>query len=304
LAIELIKRGWLTEYQARRLLQGRGHELLLGSYILFDKLGEGGMGQVFKARHRNLRRIAAIKLIRKDSLNNPTIVKRFEREVRAAATLDHPNIVHAYDADKIGGTHLLIMEYIDGATDLAQVVNKNGPMSVDQACECIRQVALGLQHAHERGLVHRDIKPRNLLLTADRMTIKILDMGLARLDAFTSDNPGTFITQAGIGLGTPDFVAPEQAISSHTADIRSDIYSLGCTFYYLLTAQVPFPGSGAVDKLLKHLRDEPQPIECLRSDIPSEVAALVRKMMAKIPEDRCQTPAEVAAALSSLLNKP
>jgi serine/threonine protein kinase len=261
------------------------------------------MGQVFKARHRNLRRIAAIKLIRKDRLNDPNIVKRFEREVRAAATLDHPNIVHAHDADKIGGTHLLVMEYIDGATDLRQMVKKNGPMSVEQACECIRQAALGLQHAYERGLVHRDIKPHNLLLTADSKTIKILDMGLARLNALASDNPGTFITQAGTGLGTPDFVAPEQAISSHTADIRADIYSLGCTFYFLLTAQVPFPGGGVADKLLKHLREEPQPIECIRSDIPSEVAGLVRKMMAKIPEDRCQTPAEVAAELSSLLDR-
>jgi serine/threonine-protein kinase len=298
LAIELIRRGWLTEFQARRLLHGRGHELVLGSYILLDRLGEGSMGEVFKARHLHMRRIAAIKLIRKDRLGNPDIVNRFQREVRAAAALDHPNIVHAYDADKIGANHLLIMEHIDGATDLGQVVKKNGPLPVDQACDCARQVALGLQHAYERGLVHRDIKPHNLLMTADGKTIKILDMGLARLDALTSENPGTFMTQAGIGLGTPDFVAPEQALSSHTADIRADIYSLGCTLYYLLTAQVPFPGGGIADKLLKHLREEPQPIERLCSNIPAEVANMVRKMMAKKPEDRYQTPAEVVAVLS------
>jgi serine/threonine-protein kinase len=303
LAIELIRRGWLTEYQARRLLRGRGHELVLGSYILLERIGEGSMGQVFKARHRNLRRIAAIKLIRKDRLDHPDIIKRFQREVRAAAALDHPNIVLAYDADKIGGTHLLVMEYIDRATDLSQVVIKNGPLPVDQACDFIRQVALGLQHASERGLVHRDIKPHNLLMTPDGKTIKILDMGLARLDALAGEAPGTFITQAGTAVGSADYIAPEQALSSHTADIRADIYSLGCTLYFLLTAQVPFPGGGVADKLLKHLREAPRPIERLRSGIPSEVAALVRKMMAKKPEDRYQTPAEVAAVVSSALGK-
>jgi serine/threonine-protein kinase len=303
LAIELIRRGWLTEYQARRLLHGRGQELVLGSYILLERLGEGSMGQVFKARHRNLRRIAAIKVIRKDRLDHPHAVQRFQREVRAAAALDHPHIVLAYDADQIGSTHLLVMEYIDGARDLSQVVAKSGPLPVDQACQCIRQAALGLQHAHERGLVHRDIKPHNLLLTADGKTVKILDMGLARLDAWAGDAPGTFMTQAGTGVGTADYVAPEQALSAHTADIRADIYSLGCTFYYLLTAQVPFPGGGVTDKLLKHLRAAPQPVERLRSDLPPHVIAVVRQMMAKKPEGRYQTPAEVAAVLASVVNK-
>jgi serine/threonine protein kinase len=231
LAIELIRRGWLTEFQARWLLHGRGHQLVLKSYIVLDRLGEGSMGQVFKARHRHLRRIAAIKLIRKDRLDHPNAVKRFQREVRAAAALDHPNIVVAYDADKIGGTHLLVMEYVDGARDLSHVVKASGPLPVHQACECIRQAALGLQHAYERGLVHRDIKPHNLLMTADGKTIKILDMGLARLDALAGEAPGTVLTQAGIAVGTADYVAPEQVLSSHTADIRADIYSLGCTLY-------------------------------------------------------------------------
>src|SRR5207253_1209679 len=152
LAGELIRRGWLTPYQANHLLQGKGQELVLGSYILLERLGEGGMGQVFKARHRNLGRIVAVKLIRKEKLDNPTAIKRFEREVRAAAALNHPNIVRAYDADQIGGTHLLVMECVEGATDLNRLVKKNGRLPVEQACEYIRQAALGLQHAYERGL--------------------------------------------------------------------------------------------------------------------------------------------------------
>ena len=163
-------------------------------------------------------------------------MRRFQREIQAAAALDHPNIVRAYDADQIGGTHLLVMECIEGATDLAKLVKKNGPLPVAQACEYIRQAALGLQHAFERGMVHRDIKPANLLLTADGKTVKILDMGLARLDRPSADGEASStMTQEGAVMGTPDYIAPEQAMESHTVDIRADLYSLGCTFYYLLT---------------------------------------------------------------------
>src|SRR5262245_61635368 len=175
LAGELIRRGWLTPYQANQLLQGKGQDLLLGSYVLLERLGAGAMGQVFKARNWKLGRVVALKMIRKDRLANADAVRRFQREVRSAAALDHPNIVHAQDADEIDGTHLLVMEFVEGAIDLAQLVKKNGPLPIEQACESIRQAALGLQHAHERGLVHRDIKPANLLLTADGTTIKILD---------------------------------------------------------------------------------------------------------------------------------
>ena len=205
------------------------------------------MGQVFKARNWKLGRIVALKLIRKERLDSPDAIRRFQREVRAAAALSHPNIVLAYDADQIGGTHLLVMECIEGASDLAKLVKKNGPLPVAQACEYIRQAALGLQHAFERGLVHRDIKPANLLLTADGKTVKILDMGLARLDQKAGDGEASStMTQEGAVMGTPDYIAPEQAMESHTVDIRADLYSLGCTFYYLLTAKVPFPG-GTLD---------------------------------------------------------
>jgi len=221
--------------------------------------------------------------------------------LRFVGKVDHPNIVLAYDADKINGTHMLVMEYVDAANDLARLVENYGPLPVEKACEYIRQAALGLQHAHEQGLVHRDIKPNNLLVTADGKTIKLLDMGLARLEQLEDANQSTLLTQAGTGLGSADYIAPEQVLNAHTADIRADIYSLGCTLYFLLTAQVPFPGDSVPKKLLKHQREEPKPVERLRPDVPPGVVAVLRKMMAKKPDERYQTPAEVAAVLSSVL---
>jgi serine/threonine protein kinase/Leucine-rich repeat (LRR) protein len=302
LAGDLIQRGWLTPYQANQLLNGKGQELVLGSHILLERLGEGGMGQVFKARHRNLGRISAIKLIRKERLDNPNAVRRFQREVRSAAALSHPNIVRAYDADEIAGTHLLVMEYVEGAIDLAKLVKKHGPLPVPHACDCIRQAAMGLQHASERGMVHRDIKPANLLLTAGGKTVKVLDMGLARLDhpSEDDDDKSSTMTLEGAVMGTPDYIAPEQALDTHTVDIRADLYSLGCTFYYLLTGRVPFPGGTLLQKLNKHQNDQPMPVEKLRPEVSPEVALVVRKLMAKKPGDRFQTPAELVVALAAL----
>jgi serine/threonine protein kinase len=302
LARELIQRGWLTPYQANQVLQGKGQELELGSYVLLERLGEGGMGQVFKAKNWKLGRVVALKLVRKDRLNKPDAIRRFEREVRSAAALVHPNIVLAHDADLIGGTHLLVMEYVEG-TDLAKLVKMNGPLPVPQACEFIRQAALGLQHAHERGMVHRDVKPANLLLTADGRTIKVLDMGLARLDQPAGDDDkSSTMTQEGMVVGTPDYIAPEQALESHTVDIRGDLYSLGCTFYYLLTGKVPFPGGTLLQKLNKHQNQEAPAVQSMRPDVPPGVAAIVRKLMAKKPEDRYQTPAELATALALIFS--
>lgn len=301
LAKELMERRWLTPYQANLLLQGKGQELLLGSYVLLERLGEGGMGQVFKAKNWKLGRIVALKLIRKERLANPDAIKRFHREVRAAAQLNDSNVVLAYDADEVGGTHLLVMEYVEGS-DLAGLVKKQGPLPVEQACDFIRQAALGLQHAFEKGLVHRDIKPANLLLTAKGNVVKILDMGLARHDA-AGDKSST-MTQEGSVMGTPDYIAPEQAMDSHTVDIRGDIYSLGCTLYFLLTGSAPFPGGTLMEKLLKHRLEEPKPVEQLRSDVPPGVVAVVRKMTAKKPEDRYQTPGDVVAALLAMGSSP
>jgi serine/threonine protein kinase len=313
LARELVRRGWLTPFQVNQLLQGRGDALLLGSYVLLEKLGEGGMGAVYKARNWKLGRVVALKVIRKERLNNETIIRRFRREIEAAAQLSHPNIAHAYDADEVAGTHFFVMEYVEGR-NLAQVVKERGPLPVAEACEYIRQAALGLQHAHERGLVHRDIKPSNLLLavsrppqplssgreTASGGTIKVLDMGLARLERTAGEHSST-LTQEGTVMGTPDYIAPEQALDSHRADIRADLYSLGCTLYYLFTGKAPFPGGSLSEKLLKHQLQEPWPVEELRPEVPPAVAQLVRKLMAKRPEQRHQTPAELAAALEALL---
>jgi serine/threonine protein kinase len=300
LARSLIDRGWLTPYQANQLLQGRGQELLLGSYVLLERIGEGGMGAVFKARNWKLGQVVALKLMREQRVNSTDAVKRFQREVRAAAQLDHPNIVRAWDADEVNGSHLLVMEFVAGI-DLAKMVRTHGPLPVAQACEYIRQAALGLQHAFERGLVHRDIKPSNLFVTQDGACVKILDFGLARLGETEGEASSTTLTREGAVMGTLDYIAPEQAIDSHQVDIRADLYSLGCTFYHLLTGKVPFPGGEALAKLLKHRIDEPTPLRQLRPEVPEAVSGVVRKLMAKLPTKRYQSPVELVITLQDLM---
>jgi serine/threonine protein kinase len=297
LAAELIRRGWLTPYQANQVLNGLARDLLLGSYVLLERLGEGGMGAVFKARNWKLGRVVALKLIRKDRLANEAAVRRFRREIQAAAQLRHPNIVHAYDADEVNGTHFFVMEYVVGR-DLARIVKAQGPLPLAAACDCVRQAALGLQHAHERGLVHRDIKPANLLLT-ERGVVKILDMGLAQMSGSAADEGTSTLTEEGMVMGTLDYIAPEQAANSHTVDIRADLYSLGCTFYHLLAGRAPFPPCSPAEKLFKHRYEKPAPLEQWCSDVPPWVAAVVARLMAKLPSDRYQTPAELAAVLAS-----
>jgi serine/threonine-protein kinase len=315
-AQHLLKKNWLTPYQVNQIFQGQATGLALGQYRLLERLGEGGMGQVFKARHQAMGRIVALKVIRKDRLENERAVKRFRREIQMAGQLQHPNVVLAFDADHVGGTHFFAMEYVDG-TDLSRLVKQSGPLPLGTACDYIRQAALGLQHAHERGLVHRDIKPGNLLLSKGegsingrpapakgkrtgggptKPLIKILDMGLARLEDFADD--ATAISRDGTVMGTPDFMAPEQAKDSHNVDWRGDIYSLGCTFYYLLTAQVPFPGGSNIEKLLKHQMDTPRPIEQLRPDVPAKVRSILNGMLAKRKEDRIQSAGELASLLA------
>jgi serine/threonine protein kinase len=298
LARALVGRGWLTSFQANQVILGRAGQLLLGAYLIEERLGAGGMGEVFRARHRKLGRVVAVKVMRKERLDSADAVRRFRHEIEAAARLNHPNIVLAFDADLVEGTHVFVMEYVEGI-DLGRLLNQKGPLPVWQACECVRQAALGLQHAHERGLVHRDVKPSNLLLTADGTTIKVLDMGLARL-LRTEEEPGSALTLEGTVMGTVDYMAPEQAEESHTVDIRADVYSLGCTLYHLLTGQAPFPGGSLAQKLRKHQQSEPTPVEQLRPGLPSELPVVLRKMMAKRPEARYQAPSEVATALAAL----
>jgi serine/threonine protein kinase len=319
LARDLLKRDWLTAYQVNQIFLGRAAELVHGSYILLERLGEGGMGQVYKARHRKLRRVAALKIIRKDRMGTAEAAQRFYREVEACSRLDHPNIVLAYDADEVAGTRYLAMELVEGI-DLGKLTKLYGPLPVRAACDFIRQAALGLQHAFERGLVHRDIKPSNLLLATPpgvgRIShasldfeqlaggmVKVLDLGLARLNEPLNDTNHT-LTQAHAVLGTPDFIAPEQARDARSADIRSDLYSLGCTLYYLLTGQVPFNAPAAMEKLLQHYLEEAPRIETVRPEVPQAVGDIVRRLMAKNPAERYQTPAELAVALSVVAREP
>jgi serine/threonine protein kinase len=266
-------------------------------YEILGELGQGGMGIVYRARQKGLNRIVALKMIRRERLAQSDSVRRFQREAKAVARLSDPHIVTIHDAAEVGGTHFLTMEYVDG-TDLGKLVHERGPLPVAQACDYVRQAALGLQHAHERGLVHRDIKPNNLMLTADGV-VKILDMGLARM-IHGSEEGDSFsaLTHEGAVMGTPDFIAPEQALDPRQADIRADIYSLGCTLYYLLTGRVPFPGGTLIQKLDKHRWGEPPAVQEVRPEVPRGLIAIVRKMMAKSPADRYQTPGDVAEALA------
>lgn len=268
-------------------------------YRILGLVGQGGMGAVYRAEHRTMDRPVALKVIRPGLMRHQASVQRFKQEVRAAARLVHPNIVHAYDADQAGGLHFLVMEYIDGIS-LAELVRRRGPLPVVEACEYIRQAALGLQHAHVQGMVHRDIKPQNLMLQSVGGAVKILDFGLVRLP-HTADNTadGSFttgsLTSVGAVMGTADYIAPEQADDAGSADIRADIYSLGCTMFYLLTGQPPFSKSSAAEKIAAHADKPLPPLE--RSDVPVGLTAVLERMTAKEPAHRFGTPAEVATAI-------
>lgn len=340
----LIERGFLTRYQVDAIIKSEGSKLILGNYVIVDKLGEGGMGVVYKAWQRRLNRFVAIKTIRERvSKNEERLVKRFRREAELAAQLLHPNIVVVHDLDQAGETHFIVMEYVEGV-DLARYVHDVGPLQVAQACDYIRQAAIGLQHAHEHGLIHRDIKPSNLLLadnaksssvfrratpaidpppgnlngathgierlhssrpaaTSNRLpgsghgVVKLLDLGLACLNTSLQESPPSSLTVRGSFLGTPDYVAPEQGRNASGVDGRADLYSLGCTLFFLLTGRPPFAEGSSIDKLMKHQFDPPPDLQELRPEVPSSVRRIVKKLMAKRPEDRYQSAQELADAL-------
>jgi WD40 repeat protein/serine/threonine protein kinase len=261
-------------------------------YRVVRLLGVGGMGAVYEAEHLVMQRPVALKIIRRAYTARADALERFRREVRAAARLSHPNIVATTDAEDAGETHFLVMEYVEG-TDLGRLVQERGPLRVDRACDYVRQAALGLQYAFEQGMVHRDLKPHNLMLAPDGR-VKILDFGLAR---FASEAASAGVTGTGMVLGTVDYIAPEQADRARQADIRSDIYSLGCTLYHLLAGQPPFPAGTPIQKVMAHVEKKPQPLTELRPDLPEGLMPVLERMMAKNPRHRYQTPAEVALAL-------
>lgn len=291
----LVKHNKVTRLQAQMVYQGQGDKLRFGNYVIQDKIGSGGMGDVYLARHRRMQREVALKLLPTAMAEDQNVIRRFQREVHAAAKLTHPNIVTAHDADEVDGTHYLVMEYVSG-TDLSALVKQQGVLSVGQALDYILQAARGLEYAHQAGIIHRDIKPSNMLLD-DNGTIKILDMGLARIDEVDEENPATALTQSGSVMGTVDYMSPEQAQSTHTADNRSDIYSLGCTLYYLLTGNSVYGGKTVVNRILAH-RDQPIPsLASANVQVPANVDAIYQKMIAKLPEDRFQSMQAVIDAI-------
>jgi WD40 repeat protein/serine/threonine protein kinase len=302
LAETMVHDGILTHFQAELLLAGRWRGFVIaGKYRLLSRVGSGGMGSVYLCEHIIMRRKVALKVLPKSQADDPAALDRFFREARAVAALDHPNIVRAHDIDREEKLHFLVMEYVDGSS-LHDIVKRFGAMDVMRACHYIAQAALGLQHAHEAGLVHRDIKPGNLLV--DRAgTVKILDMGLAR---FFHDEQDHLTQQydANAVLGTADYLAPEQVTDSHAADIRADIYSLGVTFYYLLAGTGPFQDGSIAQKLIWHQTRQPKPIRSIRPEVPDELNAVLDKMMAKDPGMRYQRPFEVADALAPWTGDP
>jgi len=312
LAKFLVQKDWITVYQMNQLLAGNAAELAIGPYHILDKLGQGGLSHVYKARHMDHGWVVALKVIRPEAMANEEGREQFLREMEAMAFLDHPNIVQFCDVDQAGETFYFAMEFVEG-TDLGKLVSLGGPLPVDEACEYIRQTALGLQHAYERNLVHRDIKPVNLFVmfppeatSKKRKTVKkrkhgavkILDWGLAAVRSPVPSDEKPNKAMARVLIGTADYVSPEQAKNAHAVDIRGDIYSLGCTFYFLLTGRPPFAEGSLVQKLMKHQQADPEPLAKYRSDVPAEVQAILNRMVAKQLEKRFQTPAALALALT------
>ncbi len=292
----MVEAGMITRFHAERLAAGKYKGFQLGSYLILDQLGAGGMGQVYLAEHTAMQRLVALKVLPIFSSEDAIARERFLREARAAASLDHPNIVRVFDLCQEGKLLYLVMEYVEGIS-LSALVGKRGPIDVAAACHYARQVAFGLQHAHQLGFVHRDIKPANLLL--DRTGIvKILDLGLIRSEADAA-MALTRQLDAHAVLGTADYVAPEQAVDSSNVDIRADLYSLGATLYYLLAGRPLFPEGRTAQKLVWQQMKEPVPIDRLRPEVSPELADVVHTLLQKRPEDRYQTSLEVFEALEA-----
>jgi serine/threonine protein kinase len=288
----LVRDGFLTRFQADSFLQGKYLGFTLGKFKILDLLGSGGMSAVYLCEDKQRRRFA-LKVLPRALAKDPIILKRFYREARASAALDHPNIVRAYEAGQEQQQHFFVMEYVDGLS-LQDLVKQKGRLPIPQAAGYIRQAAVGLEHAHKAGLVHRDIKPGNLLLNRKGI-VKILDMGLSRFN--NNEKEESVLTKD--VLGTLDYLAPEQAYDSHTVDVRADIYSLGGSLYYLLTGQSPLATENDTldPRVLAQKANQPKPLRELRPELPAALIAIVEKMMAPDPRKRFPTPADVADAL-------
>lgn len=299
IAKEAVRRKWLTRWQAQQLLAGQ-HDFELGRYRLIDRVAQGGVGTVYKATRLEDGRTVAVKIVSDDLVSRPKSLARFRREVHLASLLHHPNVVEMFDSGHVGGKHFLVMEFVEGQS-LNEWLRQFGKLPIDWACEFARQAALGLQHAHERGLVHRDVKPGNILVV-DRVeggvpVVKLTDFGLARIARDRPDADGE-LTHSGEIMGTIDYIAPEQARSTKSADIRADIFSLGCTLFRLLTGQHAFAGETLMEKLAARFEHVAPPVNSLRSEIPGRLTLIVARMLARDPAERFATPGEVADALA------
>jgi eukaryotic-like serine/threonine-protein kinase len=295
LAQFLIRDGILTDYQVRRFLSGKSHGLMVGKYVILDRLGSGSMGRVYKAHHQLMGRVVALKIISPDLVTNDRVVSRFQREMKLVGRLDHPNVVRAYDADQSNGILYIVMEYVAGVS-LGQRL-REGPLPPVDVVSYAAQAALGLHHAHAQGIVHRDIKPSNLLLNEEKL-IKVLDLGLGVL--MDGDSQATFATADGVAVGTVDYMSPEQACG-RDVDGRSDLFSLGCSMYHLITGRQAFPGDSPIERLGRRINNRPVPITDHRPDIPASLVAVLDKLLATKPHDRYQTAGEAAEALQGLV---
>lgn len=305
LATSLVGVGRLTRFQARSLYRKRPLRLVYGNYLVLDRLGKGGMGVVFKARHRMMQRIVALKVLPSDFAQNEKAIARFRREVVAAANLSHPNVVTAFDADECHGTFYLAMEFVDGE-DLASIVSSSGrPLSADASCDAILQAARGLEYAHSNGIIHRDIKPSNLLRDREGI-VRILDMGLALIDESMLSSPevvsSTQLTAENTMMGTVDFLAPEQAVNTHTADARSDMYALAASWYFLVAGVSPFSGETPMAKVVAHATSPVPSLRAANSGVTAEQEAVFQRMMRKKPDERFANMSEVVSRLAPLLD--
>jgi serine/threonine-protein kinase len=291
LARQSVQQSFLTLWQAQQLLAGRTSGFRVDRYLLLDLIGHGGMGRVYLARDTRLNRLVALKILAPERMNNPRAIARFQREARVGAQLQHEHLVRIYDFGESSGRYYLVMEYIEGKT-IGTLISAQGPMPAPTAARLTRQIALGLEHAHRKGLIHRDVNPYNILVTHDGVA-KLADLGLA-IDLAEEDR----VTREGATVGTFDYVAPEQARHSHSADIRSDIYSLGCTLYHMIAGQVPFPSPSLPEKLFAHQALEPTPLNQLVPTVPPGLVEVVQRMMRKLPEERYGAPLQVAQALT------
>jgi serine/threonine protein kinase len=309
----LVAQQYVTEYQAALIARGRVDNFFLNDYKILDRLGQGRMAGVYKAVH-HLGQVVAIKVLPPSKAKEPNLLARFQREARMAMRLKHPNVVRTFQTGEAGGVQYLVMEYLEGET-LDEILERRGKLAPAEAVRLVYQALQGLQHIHEQGLVHRDLKPSNLMLASSagsrgadstpQGTVKILDIGLGRalFDETISEPPKETdqLTAAGVLMGTPDYLAPEQARDAHTADIRADIYGLGCVLYHCLAGQPPFPDTNLVNQMIRHATETPRPLQEFNPAVPDGLQQIVNWMMAKEASQRYQTPDRAAQALQVFL---